>query len=244
MTTSAAIHREQTQWFSPALHREMEILVFGHAGTPVLVFPTSQGGLHEFEEHGMIDAVAASIEKGRYRLVCVDSVDAESWLNHGLSPRERVVRHSAYERYVLEEALPFVRSLNGTGKLWVAGCGFGGYHAVNFTLRHPDCVDGCLSISGSFDVRSLMPGFSDVELYYHNPVEYLPNLTDEWFLHLYRTKVEFILATGEWDFCLDANLALSKIFDSKGVRHWLDVWGDHTRHDWPWWQRMIHKFLA
>jgi esterase/lipase superfamily enzyme len=89
-----------------------------------------------------------------------------------------------------------------------------------------------------------MPGFSDVELYYHNPMEYLPNLTDHWFLNLYRTKIEFILATGEWDFCLDSNLALSKIFDSKGVRHWLDVWGDHTRHDWPWWQRMIRKFLS
>lgn len=244
MSAPRSIQPEQKEWFSPALQRGMELLVYGNAGTPVLVFPTSKGNAREFEDHGMVEAVTASLEKGRYRLVCVDSVDAESWLNYEIPPRERVLRHTAYERYILEEVLPYARSLDTTGKLWVAGCGFGGYHAVNFTLRHPDCVDGCLSISGSFDVRSLMPGFSDLELYYHNPMEYLPNLTDEWFLNRYRTKIEFILATGEWDFCLDSNLALSKIFDSKGVRHWLDVWGDHTRHDWPWWQRMIHKFLA
>jgi esterase/lipase superfamily enzyme len=37
------MHREHHRWFSPALGREMELLVFGHSGARVIVFPTSQG---------------------------------------------------------------------------------------------------------------------------------------------------------------------------------------------------------
>jgi len=27
------------------------------------------------------------------------------------------------------------------------------------------------------------------------------------------------------------------------VPNWLDVWGDHTGHDWPFWQRMAVKYF-
>ena len=33
------------------------MLVFGHAGAPVLVFPTSQGRFYEFEDRGMVDVL-------------------------------------------------------------------------------------------------------------------------------------------------------------------------------------------
>ncbi len=35
------MNREYLRWFSPSLQRDMEMLVFGHAGARVLVFPTS-----------------------------------------------------------------------------------------------------------------------------------------------------------------------------------------------------------
>jgi esterase/lipase superfamily enzyme len=28
------------------------------------------------------------------------------------------------------------------------------------------------------------------------------------------------------------------------VPHLLDVWGNGTGHDWPWWQRMAQKYFA
>jgi esterase/lipase superfamily enzyme len=222
----------------------MELLHFGEAGVPVLVFPTGQGRFYEFEDHGMVQAAAEQVRKGTCQLVCVDSVDAESWFNTALPSRDRVKRHMAYENYLLGEVLPWLKKQNVGEKLWVAGCNFGGFHAVNFALRHPDCLDRCLSISGSFDVRHLIPDLRDVEGYYNNPMEYLPQLTDTWFLDRYRKNIEFILATGEWDFALDANVQLSRLLDTKGVRHWLDIWGDHARHDWLWWQKMFRKFLS
>jgi esterase/lipase superfamily enzyme len=55
--------------------------------------------------------------------------------------------------------------------------------------------------------------------------------------------MRIVLATGEWDMCMDQNVKMSHILNTKGIPHWLDVWGDHTGHDWPWWQRMAVKYL-
>ncbi len=71
--------REYHTGYSSRLGREMEILVFGHAGLPVMVFPTSCGRFYDFEDRGMVAALAAKIDSGQVQLFCVDSVDAESW---------------------------------------------------------------------------------------------------------------------------------------------------------------------
>jgi len=46
------MHREYQHWYSPSLGREMELLIFGHAGARVLVFPTSMGRFFEWEDRG------------------------------------------------------------------------------------------------------------------------------------------------------------------------------------------------
>ena len=71
--------REYHKWSSPALGREMELLVFGHTGVPVLVFPTSGGRFYEFEDRGLVGALGGKIDNGEIQLYCVDSVDMESW---------------------------------------------------------------------------------------------------------------------------------------------------------------------
>lgn len=222
----------------------MEILVFGHGGIPVLVFPTSMGRFFEYEDRGMVGALSDQIISGNIQLYCVDSVDVESWYNGGAHPRWRVIRHLQYEQYITNEAIPFMKSRNRSQKLYVTGCSFGGYHAVNLTLRHPDIINSCISLGGAFDIKPFLHGYYDDDVYFNNPMDFLPNLSNDWYLNHYRTKSGFILATGEWDMCLDANLKLSAALNDKGVKHWLDVWGDHTEHDWPWWQLMIRKYLS
>ena len=192
---------------------------------------------------GWFDALRRPVEEGRTRIFCVDSVDAESWYNYGAPPRARVARHMAYERYVLDEVLPFIGAKSGPGRISVTGCSFGGYHAVNLTLRHPDRVDACISLGGAFDIKQFIAGYYDSDCYFNNPVDYLPGLTDAWSLDRYRRNVSFVLATGERDICLNDNLRLARLFGEKAIPHTLDVWGDGTGHDWPWWKRMIAKFV-
>jgi len=237
------MQREYHRWRSNALQRDMEFLVFGHGGTPVIVFPTSVGRFFDYEDRGMVGAIADIIDRGAVQLYCVDSVDGESWYNYGAPPRARVERHLQYDRFILSETIPFIRFRNSSGSLFVTGCSFGGYHAVNFSLRHPDMVDRCISLSGAFDIKQFIAGYYDDDCYFNNPVDFLPNMKDEWYLNLYRTRVGFILAAGEWDSCLDDNVRLSRMLNDKGVKHCLDVWGNHTQHDWPWWKMMIRKFL-
>ena len=47
--------REHARLFSPAIGRELDIIAYGDAGTPVLVFPSSEGSATDFEGFGMID---------------------------------------------------------------------------------------------------------------------------------------------------------------------------------------------
>ena len=101
--------REYHKWSSPALGRDMELLVFGHTGLPVLVFPSSCGSFYEFEDRGMVGAVHDKLEHGHLQLFCVDSVDSESWYNRAVPPRWRVARHVQYEQYLMQEVLPLIR---------------------------------------------------------------------------------------------------------------------------------------
>jgi esterase/lipase superfamily enzyme len=157
------MNREYHKWWSWRLDRDMELLVFGHGGVPIVVFPSSQGRFFEFEDRGLIGAVAHKIDSGEIQLYCLDSVDAESWYNRDVPPRWRIARHVQYENYIMEEVLPFIRLRNFDPHLVSVGCSFGGYHAVNVALRHPDRFTGFLSMSGAFDLeqfsrRLLRPG--------------------------------------------------------------------------------------
>jgi esterase/lipase superfamily enzyme len=110
----------------------MEMLVFGDGGLPVLMFPTSCGRFYDFEDRGMIDAIAGKIDAGQLQLFCVDTVDGESWYNRNAHPRRRIARHMQYENYLLHEVVPWLRQKNRNPRLAAVGCSFGGYHAVNF----------------------------------------------------------------------------------------------------------------
>lgn len=238
------MRREYRKWFSHELGREMEMLVFGQQGLPAIVFPTSQGRFYEFEDRGMVGAVQDKIEAGNLQLFCVDSVDAESWYNGNVPPRWRVARHVQYEKYILREVVPCVHQHNHSRHLATLGCSFGGYHAVNIALRHPHLFTGFLAMSGAFDLKTLgfLRGFYDDDCYFNLPLDYLPNLRDERILGCMRHNT-YVLATGVHDQCWNENERLAGVMRAKHVPVRLDVWGDDTGHDWPWWQRMAQVYL-
>jgi esterase/lipase superfamily enzyme len=237
------MNREYHKWYSRDLNRDMELLRFGHAGIPLLVFPTSMGKFFEYEDRGMVGALAHKIDRGELQVFCPDGVDGESWYNKRVHPRWRVARHMQYEGYILRDVLPLIGQKDQSGKLAVTGCSFGGYHALNFCLRHPDIATHCVCMGGAYDIKQFTNGYYDDDIYFNNPPDFLPRIGDEWYLSRYRDRVQWVLATGEWDQCMDQNVKMAAIMHGKGIPHWLDIWGDHTGHDWPWWQRMAQKYF-
>jgi esterase/lipase superfamily enzyme len=236
------MNREYHKWWSWRLGRDMELLIHGHGGLPVIVFPTSQGRFYEFEDRGMVGAIAHKIDRGEVQLYCLDSLDAESWYNRAVSPRWRIARHVQYENYIMEEVLALIRLRNGNPKLASLGCSFGGYHAVNIALRHPDRITGFLSMSGAFDLSNFLNGFYDQDVYFNLPTHYLPGLSDGWYFDRYRNN-NYVLATGWDDQCLGQNQNLARIMGAKGIPHNLYIWESWNSHDWPTWARMMNEYL-
>jgi esterase/lipase superfamily enzyme len=78
------IKEEFYKWHSPSLDRDIQMLVFGHAGQPVILFPTSKGSYYQNKDQGMIEAARWFVETGKVKIYCPDSVDADSWYNRSI----------------------------------------------------------------------------------------------------------------------------------------------------------------
>ena len=236
------MHREFHHWWSHQLGREMPLLTFGHAGPPVVVFPTSMGQFFEYEDRGMVGALAEKLEHGALRLICVSTVDAESFYADGLHPRARVDRYLAWERYLLEDLVPFARHLSGWSDLGVTGCSFGAYHAFTMALRHPDVFTSCVTMGGAFDVTRFLDGYYDPDVYLLTPPHFLPGLSDPWFLDRERHN-KWVLVTGEHDICRGDTERAAGLLAAKDIPHSLHVWGFGSHHDWPEWMKMAPAYL-
>ncbi len=238
------MYTETQTWFSPAIGHDMTIKVYGNYGKPLLVFPCAGGSNHEFEDFGMLDIVRNEVEAGRVKIFCVDSLDNESLLKTDGHMGDNVYRHEAYDKYIVNEVVPFIKEhCHGDWRIALTGNSMGAYHSVNFLLRHPDCFDACIALAGVYDLRRVVGDYWDQNVYFNSPVDYLPNLNDNWFLDRLRDS-RIIICTGQgaWE-CPDDTRRMKDIFDAKGIPAWVDLWGYDVNHDWPWWKIMLPHFL-
>jgi esterase/lipase superfamily enzyme len=235
------MQRDYRKWWSPALERDMELLVFGGHGTPVLVYPTSRGRFYQWEDFGLVGHMAPRIDAGWLQLWCVDSIDHESFYAKDRPPHERVARHLAFERYILGEVVPAIRSANDTPFLVAAGASFGATHVAMLVTRHPGLVGKAICLSGAYDVSRWLDGSHDGEAYFLDPLAFLPGLSDERYLAPMR-GTEVIVATGEHDPNVGDSKQLAALLQSKGVPAELHLW-DGWAHDWPYWKDMVDVFL-
>ncbi|WP_128543819.1 esterase family protein [Larkinella soli] len=242
------MHREYQKWFSKPLNRRMELLVFGHSGARVLVFPTRKGRFFDFENFGMVEALREKLDQGFIQLFCVDSVDAEGLYSRQVPPEKRIQRHIQYEKYILEEVLPFTRHANPQPFMISMGCSFGAYHAVNLALRHPEFFGKVVALSGRYDLstpvgefRGLFDGYYDETIYYHTPTHFLPKLNDDRILQLLR-RMEFTIAIGREDPFLENNIAFCQVLSEKKIPHDLYIW-EGRAHKAEYWQKMVQLYL-
>jgi esterase/lipase superfamily enzyme len=236
------MHRSYHRWYSPSLHRDMELLIIGHAGARVLVFPTSFGRFHEWEDRGLIGALRGHVEQGWLQFYCVDAVDTETWYNKRCHPAHRVIRQNQYYGYLLNEVLPLSRQVNPNPFMITTGASFGAYHAATFGLRFPDCVGRIIGMSGMYDIRRFSDGYYDENLYFNNPVDFIGNEHDPWRLARLR-QMDVILAVGRDDAVRASNEYLSGQLWSKGIGNALRIW-DGFAHDWPVWEKMLPLYIG
>lgn len=226
------------QFYSHHLEKEIDMLVFGHAGIPVVLFPTTMGRYYENRDFKLVESARWFVEQGLVQIYCPDSINTDSWYNRGIHPSHKVLRHIQYDRFLSEELVPQLQLKTTSHKIAVAGPSFGGYHAANFAFRHPSKVSHLLSMSGAFDIKSFLNDYYDENVYFNNPIDFMPNANDA---NLWGMQI--MLGTSEWDICLDSNRKMSEILNAKGIDHWLDVRGQQ-KHDWPLWREMFPHYLS
>jgi esterase/lipase superfamily enzyme len=236
------VNREYHRWYSPALHRDMELLVLGHGGARALVFPTSMGRFFEWEDRGMHHVLGDLIEAGRLQLFCVDSVDAESWYARHKHPGERAGRHVQYQDYLSREVLPFTWERNQTRFLMAMGASLGAYHAVDFAFHQPYVFSRVIGLSGVYDIGQFVDGHLDDHVFAHNPSHYASHLRDPAHLDALR-RMDIILVTGAEDPNVDNTRYLSRILWERGIGNALRIW-DGWAHDWPYWESMIRRYVG
>ncbi|CYV58133.1 esterase family protein [Streptococcus suis] len=243
------MHVEFLSHWSGNLGREMNLNRYGHAGIPVVVFASSGGSYNEYADFGMIEACRGSIEAGHVQFFTLTSYDSESWLADWKSIHDKAEAHRAYERYVMEEAIPFIKHKTGWfDGMMTTGCSMGAYHALNFFLQHPDVFTKVIALSGVYDARFFNNNQdygNDDAVYQNSPSDYIWNQNDGWFIDKYR-QADIIVCTGLGDWeqdGLDSFYNLKRAFEEKNIPAWFDTWGTDVAHDWVWWRKQMPFFL-
>ena len=143
--------------YSPALGREMECKVYGHAGRPILYIPCQDGRFFDFEDFHMADTLAPWIDSGKVMVLSIDTLDQETWSDPNGNPYWRIRRYEQWLRYIVDEAVPKLQQIarerngwDGNPGVIAFGCSLGATHAVNLYLRRPDVFCGCLALSGIY----------------------------------------------------------------------------------------------
>ncbi len=238
--------------YSGHLARSMEYKVYGHAGRPVLVFPTSNGRFYQYEDSGMIAELQGFIDAGKIQVWTVDGIDGETFFSNDDNVLHRIERHQAYFSYVSDEILPEIarasRETNGGVAIrpLLTGCSMGAFHATNFLLRFPWLGDGVIALSGVYSTKHFFGSNLDGSIYFNSPLHYLAGLEDEEALRQIRSlRMMFCCGQGAWEEeMLEETRELEAVLHRKAIPAWVDYWGEDVSHDWQWWRPQMSYFLG
>lgn len=240
------MRREIFSWYSNSLHKHMEIVEYGHYGDALLLFPTAGADYLEYERFHLIGAISGVINSGKFKVYSINSINNESWLNNSMHPRHKSIRHNEFNNYVINEVVPFIKSRTSPNTpIFSSGASLGALHSVNLFFRRPDVFAGVIGMSGIYDLNYYTKGYSDIDVYFNSPMNYLQNLTDHNILSQIRRSphIHIVCGSGSYE-NPDASRAFSALLHHKGIPHELDVWGHDMPHDWVTWRKMLPYYLS
>lgn len=240
------MRRETTSWYSHNLNMDMPLVAYGHAGYPLLMFPTAAADFLEYERFHLVDAISPFIDAGLIRAYSINSVNKYSLLNRESHPGWKVEMLSRYDRYVTDEVIPLIRNECGPdARPLTTGASLGALLAANTYFKHSDLFRGTIAMSGSYDIHSYLESHYDDNVYFNNPMMYLKNLDDDYHLPRLRQADSIVIVSGQGSFeAPDRSRDLSNVLNSKGIPHLLELWGYDVNHDWPWWRKMLPYYLG
>ena len=216
--------REYYNQHSDVLNENMSMIVYGEGGYPVIAFQAQDAKSNNFEDFGMIDALAPFIDAGRIQVFSVDNLDEQSWSDQGGDNAARAWRQEEYFKFVTDELIPRVHAWNNSDRRPIAvGCSMGATHAAIAALRRPDLFQGCIALSGVYRTSFFFGDWMDENLYNNDIPAFLSNMpADHPYVDLYNQRqLVMCVGQGAWEegvddlhFIDDQLNRLGKIFAS------------------------------
>ena len=237
--------------YSPALNRDMECKVYGHAGRPVLFIPCQDGRFFDFEGYKMAEVWSPWIESGQVMVIAIDTIDKETWSDKNGNADYRISLHEDWIRYITTEVVPFIQHMamqrNGWSEapgIMTFGCSLGATHAVNLFYRFPQHFDSMMALSGIYTSEYGFGTYMNAQIYENSPVHYLDQMPYHHpYVQMYnRGRSVICVGQGAWE-QPETTRKLDEIFKRNGINTWVDYWGSDVNHDWPWWYKQVVHYL-
>ncbi len=239
------MQKDVTRWHTSRLEQSVQLVRWGHYGTPVLLYPTAGGDAEEVERFHLIGALGPLIDGGRIKVYSTDSIAGRTWVSgdHSAEFCSRV--QNLFDEFIYEEVTPAIRTdcKDGNIEIIAAGASIGAFNAVATVCRHPDAYKMAIAMSGTYDLSKYLEGRMNQDFYFSSPLHYLPNLEGPQ-LDLLRTRF-ILMPSGEGNYeDIGESWRLASVLGARGVPNRVDPWGPHWHHDWMTWREMLPKYLA
>jgi hypothetical protein len=240
--------RNDFGWYSHRTGKQMPIVQYGTSGHPLLLLPTAQSDLYDCERFLLIRSIQHHIFAGRVTVFSINSVNADAWMNDKVPVPVAARRQAGYSAYVEQEVVPHIRRCVGDAhaRIGITGASFGAFHAANLFFRRPDVFDTLVAMSGFYDlVPSYTQGLMSDDIYFNNPMSYIPNISDPGMLDIIKNHTQIHIVSGQGAYeAPNASRRFSSALWAKGIWNNLDLWGHDMRHDWPTWHRMLDFYIS
>jgi esterase/lipase superfamily enzyme len=240
------MEKQITSWYSPSLNKEMPIAVYGYYGFALLLVPTAAADYLEYERFQLIESLQPFIDGGKVKVFSINSINTESWMNDSMEPRYKAIRHQQWNEYVYNEVIPFIHTHTSQDTpIIVSGASFGALHSANLFFKRPELINGCIAMSGVYELSEYTKGYFDDDVYFNSPMHYMPNLGDHHILEQIRRSHHIHLLSGSGAYeDPESARRFAGILYGKGITYELDIWGQEWTHDWNTWKTMLPHYLG
>ncbi|MDX1403851.1 MAG: alpha/beta hydrolase-fold protein [Woeseiaceae bacterium] len=238
------IAKDVSKWHSPHVEQEMQLVRWGHFGTPVLLYPTAGGDAEEVERFHLIRVLEPLMEQGRIKVYSTDSVAGKAWISGQHSGEYCSKLQNMFDAFIYKEVTQAIRRdcESDSIEIIATGASIGAFNAVATVCRHPDAYKLAIAMSGTYDLSKYLEGRFNQDFYFSSPLHFLPKLEGE-ALELLRSRF-ILMPTGEGDYeDIGESWRMARVLGEKRVPNRVDPWGKDYHHNWNTWREMLPKYL-
>ncbi len=231
------------RWYSSRVERDVNLVRWGHYGTPVLVFPTAGGDAEEIERMHLVGACGELIDEGRIKLYSCDSVAGRVMVDGEGDFAFRTRMLNQFQQMIAEEMVPAIHADCGAPVAVVtAGASIGAFNALAAQCRYPWMFRTSICMSGSYRLQRFLGGEFSPELYLSSPLDYLPDLDGPVLDRLRHGFVLLASGEGAWE-DIGESWEVGNTLGAKGIPNRVDSWGPDWEHGWDTWRAMLPAYL-